>query len=57
MCIKTIAVVILITILISCQTQTVRNDSPFVEYLNPDEKSDMPFSEAVRVGAMLYLSG
>lgn len=28
-----------------------------VEYLTTDAMKDLPFSEAVRVGAMLYLSG
>lgn len=30
---------------------------PDVEYLNSERMKGLPFSEAVRVGAMLYLSG
>lgn len=32
-------------------------EPPEVEYLNPVEGPERPFSEAVRVGSMLYLSG
>lgn len=38
-------------------SQAVTGDRPEVEYLNPDGQSNMPFSDAVRVGNFLILSG
>jgi reactive intermediate/imine deaminase len=35
----------------------VRAQAPAVEYLQSNPRSTLPFSEAVRVGTMLYLSG
>ena len=56
---KQISVVVIIFLLASCQapqtSQTV-NAPPSVEYLT-DEGWPFPFSKAVRIGNMLYLSG
>jgi len=43
----------------SCQTEQTVEVLPFVEYLTSESasSSDLPFSDAVRVGQMLYLSG
>lgn len=49
----------LIFFLISCQAQNPPDESSTVEYLSFESTGEMnlPFSEAVRVGDMLYLSG
>ena len=49
-------------VLMGCQSQAAQNDAPQaaepeVEYLNPPGAEGRPFTEAVRVGNMLYLSG
>ncbi len=43
----------------SCKTEQTVEALPFVEYLTSESvsSSDLPFSDAVRVGQMLYLSG
>jgi reactive intermediate/imine deaminase len=43
--------------LVSCQTDHSSTIPPNVEYLTSEETSSLPFSDAVRVGNMLYLSG
>ncbi len=49
--------VVLILVLISCQPQQTAEQAPSVEYLTSDELANYPFSEAVRVGNWLILSG
>ncbi len=46
-------------VLTSCQLQYPPDNASSVEYLSSEStrNSNMPFSEAVRVGNMLYLSG
>ena len=49
-------------LLLGCQSQasepaTPQAAEPTVEYLNPEGAEGRPFTEAVRVGHMLYLSG
>ena len=49
-------------ILLGCESQasepqTTQAAEPEVEYLNPPGAEGRPFTEAVRVGSMLYLSG
>ncbi len=49
-------------ILLGCQSQASQPEmpqtaEPDVEYLNPPGAEGRPFTEAVRVGPMLYLSG
>lgn len=41
----------------SSQVDSGRGGAPSVEYLKADTSSPLPFSDAVRVGNMLYLSG
>ncbi len=48
---------VLILVLISCQSQQTGEQAPTVEYLTSDDSSNLPFSEAVRVGNWLILSG
>ena len=48
--------------LLGCQSQAAQPEAPQstepdVEYLNPEGAEGRPFTEAVRVGNMLYLSG
>ena len=52
----------LVLVLIGCQTEASepampQAAEPEVEYLNPPGAEGRPFTEAVRVGNMLYLSG
>ncbi len=53
----------LVLVLIGCQTEAsepaamAQAAEPEVEYLNPPGAEGRPFTEAVRVGNMLYLSG
>lgn len=54
---KTIAGIGVLLVLISCQTEQKPEVSPIVEYLTADTTATRPFSDAVRVGHMLYLSG
>lgn len=49
--------VILILVLVSCQAQQTGEQAPSVEFLTSDDSSNRPFSEAVRVGNWLILSG
>jgi reactive intermediate/imine deaminase len=49
--------VVLILVLISCQSQQTGEQAPSVEFLTSDDSSNRPFSEAVRVGNWLILSG
>ncbi len=46
-------------LLVSCQVQQAPETLPSVDYLISDATTalDLPFSDAVRVGHMLYLSG
>ena len=56
---KKILTVGLFFVLTSCQLQDPPDNASRVEYLSSEStrNSNMPFSEAVRVGNMLYLSG
>jgi len=55
---KRIMVIGVLLVLISCQAQQAPDDFlPSVEYLTSDSTLEFGFSEAVRVGHMLYLSG
>ncbi len=49
--------VVLILVLISCQSQQTGEQTPSVEFLTSDDSANRPFSEAVRVGNWLILSG
>jgi len=49
--------VVLILAFISCQYQQTGEQSPSIEFLTSDGSSNRPFSEAVRVGNWLILSG
>jgi len=49
--------VVLFLALISCQAQQTGEQAPSVEYLTSDLSANRPFSEAVRVGNLLILSG
>jgi len=49
--------VVLFLALISCQSQQTGEQAPSVEYLTSDLSANRPFSEAVRVGNLLILSG
>ncbi len=49
--------VVLFLALISCQSQQTGEQTPLVEFLTSDESATRPFSEAVRVGNWLILSG
>jgi 2-iminobutanoate/2-iminopropanoate deaminase len=49
--------IVLVLILISCQPQQTGEKAPSVEFLTSDESANRPFSEAVRVGNWLILSG
>ena len=44
-------------VLSSCQSQNVSELTPSVEYYVSDSTSTLPFSDAVHVGHLLYLSG
>jgi 2-iminobutanoate/2-iminopropanoate deaminase len=50
-------VLILVLVLISCQFQQTQEQAPSVEFLTSEELANRPFSEAVRVGNWLVLSG
>ena len=57
-----IAFLCLIVLLAACEPvvpgdEAAPPDQPVVEYLKADPTSSLPFSDAVRVGHMLYLSG
>ncbi len=59
---KALLTMSLVLVLIGCQSQasqlaTPQAAKPEVEYLNPPGAEGRPFTEAVRVGTMLYLSG
>lgn len=47
----------LILVFISCQSQQTGEQFPSVKFLTSDSSADLPFSEAVRVGDWLILSG
>ena len=49
--------VVLILALVSCQPQKTGEQAPSIEFLTSDESANRPFSEAVRVGNWLILSG
>jgi len=55
MYLKKFSVLFLLLLVISCQQQT--DTVPQVEYFAQEGSSDLPFSKAVRVDDMLYLSG
>jgi reactive intermediate/imine deaminase len=46
-----------VSLLFFCQCEPAPDTAPEVEYLNTGKKTGAPFSKAVRVGHMLYLSG
>ncbi|MFC2118447.1 RidA family protein [Bacteroidota bacterium] len=50
---KTILWMLLLVFIVSCQTKTNQE----LEYLNPEGSTNRPFSEAVRVGNLIYTSG
>jgi 2-iminobutanoate/2-iminopropanoate deaminase len=50
-------VLILVLVSISCQSQQTQEQAPSVEFLTSNELANRPFSEAVRVGNWLILSG
>jgi len=54
-----LAVYAILLLLVSCQLQQAPETLPSVEYLTSDATSarDLPFSDAVRIGHILYLSG
>ena len=56
---RTIVAVALLAAVLACQQERAADSEPEVEYLMPTATSEMglPFSDAVRVGNMLYLSG
>ena len=59
---KALLTMSLVLVLIGCQTEasqpaTPQAAEPEVEYLDPPGTEGRPFTEAVRVGNMLYLSG
>ena len=54
---KIIAGIGVLLVMISCQSQQAPESSPLVEYLISDTTATRPYSDAVRVGHMLYLSG
>ncbi len=47
----------LMLVLAACQSRVTSAQPTTVEYLTGAGRSGLPFSEAVRVGDMLYLSG
>lgn len=47
----------LILVLISCQSHQTGEQAPSIEFLTSDSTVNRPFSEAVRVGNWLILSG
>ena len=49
--------IVLILVLISCQAQQTGEQAPSAEFLTSDDSANRPFSEAVRVGNWLILSG
>jgi len=53
MLVKKLLYLLLFVGLIACQN----NNSSKLEYLNPEGSSNRPFSEAVRVGNLLFTSG
>lgn len=55
--IRIIAFVGILLLVVSCQPQREPDVPPPVEFLTDEGAPDRPFSEAVRVGNMLYLSG
>jgi reactive intermediate/imine deaminase len=56
---KSIATLFILLLFISCQQGKVQNEAQVVEYLAAEstKAQKLPFSDAVRVGNMLYLSG
>ena len=48
---------LLILVFISCQSQPKGAQVPTVEFLTSDSSANLPFSEAVRIGDWLILSG
>ena len=54
---KRIIGIAVLFVLSSCQSQHVSELIPSAEYFKSDSASTLPFSDAVRVGHMLYLSG
>lgn len=52
-----ISALALILIFVSCQTQQNEEQDPLVEFLTSENSVNRPFSEAVRVGDWLILSG
>ncbi len=48
---------VLVMVFISCQSKKTGEQALSVEFLTSDSLADMPFSEAVRVGDWLILSG
>ena len=54
---KRIAAIGLLLSVVSCQNDGAKTTLPHVEYLTSEAATNLPFSDAVRVGNMLYLSG
>ena len=54
---KEIMGIVFILVLISCQSQQTGEQGLSVEFLTSDDSANRPFSEAVRVGNWLILSG
>ncbi len=54
---KEIIGIVFILVLISCQSQQTGEQALSVEFLTSDDSANRPFSEAVRVGNWLILSG
>lgn len=48
---------VLILVFISCQSQPTGEQVPSPEFLTSDSSANLPFSEAVRIGDWLILSG
>jgi reactive intermediate/imine deaminase len=54
---KSVLGILCILVLISCQSQPAGEQASSVEFLTSDGSANRPFSEAVRVGNWLILSG
>jgi reactive intermediate/imine deaminase len=54
---RTLATLVIATLLVGCGGRSAPETSPRAEYLTPYGRPTRPFSPAVRVGNMLYLAG
>lgn len=54
---KSLLILSIILALIACQQAPQKSAEPEVAYLNPEGAGDRPFTEVVRVGNLLFLSG